>query len=100
MTTDYFNLSTSNFSNESFECPGQQSDNIADYTISKIILGLLYSMVFLLAVCGNSLVIYVVVTNRFMHNVTNMFIANLAIADLLVNFTCLWLTPTYSFISR
>lgn len=77
-----------------------RNDTLADMTVTKVFLGFLYTTVFLLAVAGNSLVVYVVVSNRFMHNVTNMFIINLAIADLFVNFTSLWLTPTYSFMNR
>ncbi len=94
-------LMEENMTNESNSfCLGSQKDIVSDYTVSKVILGALYSVIFILAVSGNSLVIYVVVSNRFMHNVTNMFITNLAIADLFVNFTSLWLTPTYSFMNK
>lgn len=47
------------------------------------VLHTLYALIFCLAICGNSLVMFVVVTMREMHSVTNYFIANLAIADIL-----------------
>ncbi len=49
---------------------------------------------------GNSLVVYVVSTGRGMRTVTNLFIANLAVSDLMVNFTSLWLTPLFNHLRR
>lgn len=43
----------------------------------------LYAPVFLVALVGNLLVLLVVLPNRFLRSVTNCFIVNLAIADLL-----------------
>ncbi|MFH4980358.1 hypothetical protein AB6A40_007067 [Gnathostoma spinigerum] len=57
-------------------------------------------MIFTLAVSGNSLVVYVVVHNKAMQTVTNIFITNLAVSDLLVNFTSLWLTPVYTYVGH
>lgn len=51
-----------------------------------------YSIVFLLGILGNSLVVCVVYRNPRMHNVTNYFIVNLAIADILVCILCLPIT--------
>src|SRR5689334_5864012 len=48
-----------------------------------IILSSLYALIFLLSVTGNLLVIYVVATHPAMQTVTNLFIVNLAISDLL-----------------
>lgn len=55
----------------------------------QAVLILAYSTIILLGVSGNSLVIYVVYQFRNLHTVTNFFIANLAVADLLVNALCL-----------
>ncbi|EPB78107.1 7 transmembrane receptor [Ancylostoma ceylanicum] len=38
--------------------------------------------------------------NKRMQTVTNIFITNLAISDLLVNFTSLWLTPMYTYVGH
>lgn len=54
-------------------------------------LQLIYSMytsIFVLAILGNSLVLYTVASNRTMRTVTNLFIANLAVGDLLIMALC------------
>ncbi|ULT81363.1 hypothetical protein L5515_017194 [Caenorhabditis briggsae] len=55
-----------------------------------------YFAIFCVAIFGNFLVIYVVMKNKRMQTITNIFITNLAVSDLMVNFTSLWLTPTYT----
>ncbi|XP_027453088.1 neuropeptide Y receptor type 2 [Callorhinus ursinus] len=62
----------------------------------RIILILAYCSIILLGVIGNSLVIHVVIKFKSMRTVTNFFIANLAVADLLVNTLCLPFTLTYT----
>ncbi|KAM8763862.1 neuropeptide Y receptor type 2 [Rhynchonycteris naso] len=62
----------------------------------QIVLILAYCSIILLGVIGNSLVIHVVIKFKSMHTVTNIFIANLAVADLLVNTLCLPFTLTYT----
>ncbi|XP_063447293.1 neuropeptide SIFamide receptor-like [Mytilus trossulus] len=51
-----------------------------------------YSLVFLCALFGNLMVVLVVYRNASMHNATNYFIVNLAIADILVALFCVPLT--------
>ncbi|CAG5119711.1 unnamed protein product, partial [Candidula unifasciata] len=48
------------------------------------LLAFLYGSISLLAVIGNGLVILVIVKNGRMHTVTNIFIANLAVADVII----------------
>ncbi|PVD22414.1 hypothetical protein C0Q70_18226 [Pomacea canaliculata] len=48
------------------------------------LLAFLYGIVSLLAVLGNGLVIVIIVRNQRMHTVTNIFIANLAVADVII----------------
>ncbi|KAL8568244.1 hypothetical protein ACOMHN_027767 [Nucella lapillus] len=48
------------------------------------LLAFLYGSISLLAVLGNSLVILIIIKNRRMHTVTNIFIANLAVADVII----------------
>ncbi|KAG9259985.1 neuropeptide Y receptor type 2 [Astyanax mexicanus] len=62
----------------------------------QVILILAYSSIILFGVTGNALVIYVVYKFRNLHTVTNFFIVNLAVADLLVNTLCLPFTLMYT----
>ncbi|TRY89542.1 hypothetical protein DNTS_014676 [Danionella cerebrum] len=62
----------------------------------QVMLILAYSTIIVFGVTGNSLVIYVVYKFRNLHTVTNYFIVNLAVADLLVNTLCLPFTLMYT----
>ncbi|KAM6939810.1 neuropeptide Y receptor type 2 [Xenentodon cancila] len=62
----------------------------------QVILILAYSTIILFGVTGNSLVIYVVYKFKNLRTVTNFFIVNLAVADLLVNTLCLPFTLIYT----
>lgn len=79
---------------ESPELPddGDLLENLDDSTkliCVQVVLILAYSTIILSGVTGNSLVIFVVYRFRNLQTVTNFFIANLAVADLLVNALCL-----------
>ncbi|XP_003793562.1 cholecystokinin receptor type A [Otolemur garnettii] len=50
---------------------------------------LLYSLIFLLSVLGNSLVITVLIRNRRMRTVTNIFLLSLAVSDLMLCLFCM-----------
>ncbi|ESP02807.1 hypothetical protein LOTGIDRAFT_110888 [Lottia gigantea] len=67
---------------------GDLSDYHRDYTQVagiRYFIAALYSSIIFLAVTGNSLVIWTVWRNNHMHTVTNYYIVNLAISDLLVS---------------
>lgn len=49
----------------------------------------LYSVIFLLAVIGNSLVILTLVQNKRMRTITNLFLLNLAASDLFLGVFCM-----------
>jgi leucokinin receptor len=49
-----------------------------------ILLSFLYGSISLIAVIGNSLVIWIVITTKQMHSVTNFYIGNLAVADVII----------------
>lgn len=53
-------------------------------TAVLVLLSILYGTISFLAVVGNSLVIWIISTSRRMQNVTNFFIANLALADIVI----------------
>lgn len=69
-TDDY-----SNFSNSNFTCPPMEMP------LSNFIFMMLYAVVCIIGLMGNTLVIYVVLRFSNMQTVTNMYILNLAIAD-------------------
>jgi hypothetical protein len=48
------------------------------------LLSVFYGSISVMAVVGNSLVMWIVATSRRMQNVTNCFIANLALADIVI----------------
>lgn len=49
----------------------------------------LYTIIFLLAVIGNSLVILTLVQHQRMRTITNVFLLNLAVADLMLGVLCM-----------
>ena len=57
-----------------------------------VIFSIAYGLVFIFAVIGNILVIAVILKDPTMRNVTNYFILNLAVADILVAFFVLPIT--------
>ena len=59
-----------------------------DDTSLNIAIGI-YSAIFVLAVVGNGLVILTLVQNKRMRTVTNVFLLNLAISDLLLAVFCM-----------
>lgn len=44
-----------------------------------------YYSISLISILGNFLIIYVVIKNKRMHNVTNYFITNLALVDIIIS---------------
>lgn len=49
----------------------------------------LYCIIFILSILGNSLVIHTLVQNRRMRTVTNVFLLNLSLSDLLLSVLCM-----------
>lgn len=61
------------------------SDTLYDVPTGMIVLlSFLYGSISVLAVVGNLLVMWVVATSRRMQSVTNCYIANLALADIVI----------------
>ncbi|XP_077161605.1 pyroglutamylated RF-amide peptide receptor-like [Paroedura picta] len=56
---------------------------------AKVIFLVLYVAIFLLALFGNSLVVYIIIRKKTMRTATNIFICSLACSDLLVTFFCI-----------
>ncbi|XP_036326943.1 neuropeptide F receptor-like [Rhagoletis pomonella] len=66
----------------------------------QIIFCLIYATIFVLGIFGNVLVCYVVLHNRAMQTVTNIFITNLALSDILLCVLGVPFTPLYTFMGR
>ena len=58
----------------------------------------LYSLIFLLGIVGNSLVVYVVIRNKSMQTITNIFITNLALSDIMMCLLAVPFTPLSAFL--
>ncbi|XP_066942819.1 prolactin-releasing peptide receptor-like [Macrobrachium rosenbergii] len=74
--------------------------NILSYSVTQAIFYIEYFTIFLLGIFGNCLVCYVVFRNKNMHTVTNYFITNLALADILLCVLAVPFTPLYTFMGE
>ncbi|XP_044006085.1 prolactin-releasing peptide receptor-like [Aphidius gifuensis] len=77
--------------------------DVSDVTtniIVQIIFYIFYGIIFVIGIFGNGLVCYVVIKNPHMQTVTNSFITNLAISDILLCILAVPFTPLYTFIGR
>ncbi|XP_062856223.1 neuropeptide Y receptor Y7 [Trichomycterus rosablanca] len=75
-------------------------DDITKHLSVQIALITAYSLIILLGLVGNALVIYMIIIYKNMRTVTNYFIANLALADLMVDTMCLPFTLVYTLIDE
>lgn len=62
---------------------------------AKVFFYVLYILIFIIGVSGNALVCFVVARNRSMQTVTNLFITNLALSDILLCTFSVPFTPLY-----
>ncbi|KAI2798198.1 hypothetical protein BLOT_013316 [Blomia tropicalis] len=72
----------------------EQTDETINIWI-QVLLYVIYAVICVLGVCGNTLVCFVVARNPAMHTVTNVFIANLALSDILLCIFAVPFTPLY-----
>ena len=70
-----------------------QSPPTTHSTIIIAILATLYTLIFIIGITGNSLVVYVVCAKKNMQSVTNLFIMNLALSDILMDLLAVPFTP-------
>lgn len=67
--------------------PHDQTDQSDLYKVPAllvVVLSVLYGSISVIAVAGNGLVIWAIVTSKRMRSVTNHYLANLAFADILI----------------
>lgn len=95
---DDFNLSLTAPSNASQQ--QQQTGDMINNRFIQASFCALYAAIFILGVFGNVLVCYVVLRNKAMQTVTNLFITNLALSDILLCILAVPFTPSYTFLRK
>ncbi|XP_032688688.1 prolactin-releasing peptide receptor-like isoform X2 [Odontomachus brunneus] len=75
-------------------------EDVTSNIVVQIVFCVFYGNIFVLGIFGNVLVCYVVARNRHMHTVTNFFITNLALSDVLLCVLAVPFTPLYTFLGR
>lgn len=73
-----------------------EREYVEDYAFQSA-FSFVYLLIFTLGVFGNVLVVYVVWANKHMRTVTNIFIVNLAVSDIMLCGLAVPFTPLYSF---
>lgn len=73
------------------------ANNIIDNKWVQAVFCVIYTIIFVLGLVGNILVCFVVIRNKAMQTVTNLFISNLALSDILLCVFAVPFTPLYSF---
>ncbi|KAF5298675.1 hypothetical protein FQR65_LT09655 [Abscondita terminalis] len=85
-TTLYDSWDETNFTE--IVCDLQTSSNPIETLEFQVTVYVMYSVIFLVAVVGNGIICYIVVSTSRMRTVTNYFIMNLAIGDILITIFC------------
>jgi hypothetical protein len=85
LTGSIFTTSNNNNNNIGFSnLLPNTNDSMEEHSkLTIAVLGVIYSFIFLIGITGNSLVVYVVCRKKSMQTVTNLFIVNLALSDIL-----------------
>lgn len=95
----YNNTTTTNV-DQSFFLKESNVTDIIDNEIVQSLFFILYTTIFVLGIFGNVLVCYVVFRNKAMQTVTNLFITNLALSDILLCVLAVPFTPLYTFLGK
>lgn len=75
-------------------------DDVMDHPAVQFHIYALYAIIFVVGLLGNVLVVFVVAQNRAMQTVTNCFIANLALSDILLCVLAVPFTPLYFYLNE
>lgn len=76
------------------------TNDIIHHALVQSIFFMVYTTIFILGIFGNVLVCYVVFRSRAMQTVTNLFITNLALSDILLCVLAVPFTPLYTFLGE
>ncbi|XP_018334615.1 prolactin-releasing peptide receptor-like [Agrilus planipennis] len=86
--------------NEHLQVKNVTAYDIIDNEQVQALFFIVYTTIFVLGIFGNLLVCYVVLRNKAMQTVTNLFIANLALSDIFLCTLAVPFTPLYTFLGR
>ncbi|CAL4066284.1 unnamed protein product, partial [Meganyctiphanes norvegica] len=86
--------------NKSISEPETTTRDIITYPTTQTVFYIEYITIFIMGIFGNCLVCYVVLRNKHMQTVTNYFITNLAVADILLCAVAVPFTPLYTFMGE
>jgi len=78
----------------------QHKYDIIDKKGVQVLFFIVYTTIFVVGLFGNVLVCYVVFRNKAMQTVTNLFITNLALSDILLCVLAVPFTPLYTFFGK
>lgn len=88
LTADFAAVNVSSAGNDTLQqLLHDQPDNDQLYQVPAllvVVLSVLYGSISVIAVAGNGLVIWAIVTSKRMRSVTNHYLANLAFADIVI----------------
>lgn len=80
--------------------PTIDEDGIINNLYVQAAFTIVYGTIFIVGITGNILVCFVVCRNKAMHTVTNFFITNLALSDIMLCVLAVPFTPMYTFMKR
>lgn len=95
---NFNNDMSSNYNDSNYECNVVHDNDESGWFSMEFqaTLHFMYITIFIIAILGNAMVIFIVCQSSRMQTVTNYFIANLALADMSMAFFCI----PFSFISQ
>lgn len=89
LTSETISIAMSTVSTTNFSVP---TTSLSSWLSTGRIQIILYIAILLLAIVGNALVILTLIQNRRMRTITNVFLLNLAISDILLGVLCMPIT--------
>ena len=94
--------STTGVTTDLYENQTNSAGNFNDLTnllIVRLSFVAMYAIIFVLGISGNALVVFVVLRNKAMQTITNLFILNLAVSDIMICLFAVPFTPLSAFLS-
>lgn len=65
-----------------------QPSHIRFHNVTQVLIPLVMAIITVIGISGNSIVLYIIIRHREMQNITNFFIANLAVTDIALLVMC------------
>lgn len=84
----YLSKSVDEYLEKSFNFSTCENEQLEDSTVFPIVVYIMYTSIFIFALLGNGIVCYIVCSTPRMRTVTNYFIVNLAVGDILMSLFC------------